>query len=295
MRRLSSIALVFSAFILCGSLTGCLFRTRQAEHTVPKNVVLQQATLDQLVQQIDAAAAKIKTLNATVDIATSLGGPKKGKVTELTEIRGYILMRNPDMLRMYGIFPVVRNRAFDMASDGKTFRLWLPTKNKFVVGSTESGKPSSNTLENLRPHVFFDSLLLHEIHPDEIPVLEQDKESVRNAKTKKIEDYPDYVVDVIKKENDRWLLSRKIIFSRVDLKPHRQLIYDKTGQLATEAVYQNFTDYDGISFPSQVTINRPQEEYSILLTIVKLRLNEPLTGEQFDLKQPEGSQLQVLK
>lgn len=276
-------------------MTGCLFRTRQAEHTVPKNVVLQQATLDQLVQQIDAAAAKIKTLNATVDIATSLGGPKKGKVTELTEIRGYILMRSPDMLRMYGIFPVVRNRAFDMASDGKTFRLWLPTKNKFVVGSTEAGKPSSNTLENLRPHVFFDSLLLHEIHPDEIPVLEQDKESVRNAKTRKIEDYPDYVVDVIKKENDRWLLSRKIIFSRVDLKPHRQLIYDKTGQLATEAVYQNFTDYDGISFPSQVTINRPQEEYSILLTIVKLRLNEALTGEQFDLKQPEGSQLQVLK
>ncbi len=295
MRRLSSISLIFTALILCSSLTGCLFRTRQAEHTVPKNVSLQKATLDLLVQQINASAAKIKTLNATVDIATSLGGPKKGKVTDLTEIRGYILMRSPDMLRMYGIFPVVRNRAFDMASDGKGFRLWLPTKNKFVTGSNDVVTPSANTLENLRPHVFFDSLLLHEIHPDEIPVLEQNVESVRNAKTRKIEDFPDYVVDVIKKDNDHWILSRKIIFSRVDLKPHRQLIYDKSGQLATEAIYQNFTDYDGISFPSQVTINRPQEEYSIQLFIVKLRLNEPLTNEQFELKQPEGSQLQVLK
>jgi outer membrane lipoprotein-sorting protein len=90
-------------------------------------------------------------------------------------------------------------------------------------------------------------------------------------------------------------LSRKIIFSRVDLKPHRQLIYDDQGQLATEAIYENFADYQGISFPSQIVINRPQEGYSIQLTIVKLTLNEPLKDEQFDLQQPPGSKLQVLK
>jgi outer membrane lipoprotein-sorting protein len=103
-------------------------------------------------------------------------------------------------------------------------------------------------------------------------------------------------VNVIRREPDgSSILARKIVFSREDLKPHRQLIYDNQGQLATEAIYENFTDYQGTSFPSQITINRPQEGYSIQLSIVKLTLNEPLKDEQFELQQPPGSKLQVLK
>ena len=33
-----------------------------------------------------------------------------------------------------GLFPVVRNKAFDMVSDGTSFKLYLPAKNRFVVG-----------------------------------------------------------------------------------------------------------------------------------------------------------------
>src|SRR5256885_1928328 len=102
MRRNSSLFLVLTAIILCSSLTGCLFRRHAPEHTIATNVHLQQATLEQLVKNINAEADQIKTLNATVDIAASSGGPKKGKVTDFTEISGYILMRAPDMLRMLG-------------------------------------------------------------------------------------------------------------------------------------------------------------------------------------------------
>ncbi len=64
---------------------------------------LQTASKEQLVAYISAEAAKIKTLNATVDIATSVGGEKKGKVTDYEEIRGYILVRKPNLLRMIGL------------------------------------------------------------------------------------------------------------------------------------------------------------------------------------------------
>jgi outer membrane lipoprotein-sorting protein len=263
---------------------------------VQSTAQLQQATLSDLVKNIDAEAAKIQSLNATVDIAPSVENKKKGKVTDFTDIRGYILMRAPEMLRMIGLFPVVRNRAFDMVSDGKNFKVSLPTQNKFIIGTNNAPeKPSANTLENLRPQVIFDSLLLHAIHPDEIPVLEQSSEIVREAKSKKQVEVPDYIVDVIKNEPKGAILARKIVFSRIDLKPHRQLIYDDQGRIATEALYENFADYQGTSFPSQITINRPQEGYSIQLTIVKLGLNQPLKDDQFELKQPPGSQLQVLK
>ena len=62
-------------------------------------------------------------MNATVDIDTTVGGEKKGKVIEYQEIRGYILAQKPKMLRMIGLLPIVRSRAFDMVSDGDQLRV----------------------------------------------------------------------------------------------------------------------------------------------------------------------------
>jgi hypothetical protein len=64
--------------------------------------------------------------------------------------------------------------------------------------------------------------------------------------------------------------------------------------VATEADYEQFTEYDGLTFPSAIRIWRPQEEYAIQLFIVKLKLNQPLSDSQFVLEQPPGSELQRL-
>ena len=49
----------------------------------------------------------------------AVGGEKRGKVTDFKEIRGYILVRKPNMLRIIGLYPIVRNKAFDVVSDGQ--------------------------------------------------------------------------------------------------------------------------------------------------------------------------------
>lgn len=271
--------------------TGCLFRS----HSVPRRVVLaanRSATVQQLVDFINTQAAQIKTINATVDIDTSVGGSKKGKVTDYQEIRGYILVRKPDMLRMIGLFPVVRNRAFDMVSDANGFKLSIPAKNKFIVGPAEVIHPSSNALENLRPQVIYNALLLRPVNPqDEIAVLEQSAEVINDVKKKQVEESPTYVIDIIHKGDMGWYLSRKVIFSRSDLLPHKQLIYDLAGNLVTEVRYEAYKDFNGTSFPTDIDIWRPQEEYSIGISVVKLAINEPLTDDQFALAQPPGSQL----
>jgi outer membrane lipoprotein-sorting protein len=273
--------------------SGCLFRSRKVEARA-SNAPLKTATLQELVARINTEAAKIKTMNATVDIAASSGGARKGKVTDYQEIRGYILTERPRMLRMIGLFPIVRNRAFDMVSDGTEFKLWLPTKNRFIVGRNDVINPAAKQpLENLRPQHIYDALLLHEIDPkNEIPVLETGIEQVIDPKTRKPLDQQNYTIDVIQRDpNSGWFLSRKIIFERVNLQPHVQIVLDKNGNVATEAHYENFQDYQGVNFPSQIQIDRPQEEYSITLKMVKLQLNTPLKPDQFDLQQPAGAQL----
>lgn len=277
-------------------LTGCLFRTHTVQRTIT-TAPLKQATLADLVNRINSDAEKIKTLNATVDIATSVGGAKKGKVTEYQEIRGYVLLRKPGMLRMIGLFPVVRNRAFDMVSDGEQFRLSVPPKNKFIVGPKDVKNPTDKpSLENLRPQQIMDALLIRPIDPKtELAVLESSADVVQDTKSKKQVIEPNYIVDVIHHGPDGAWLARKVIFSRSDLQPRKQILYDKSGNVTTIASYDNFTRYDGVMFPNIIKIELPQQEYTIQLGIVKLALNEPLRDDQFELLQPAGSQLQVLE
>jgi hypothetical protein len=49
-----------------------------------------------------------------------------------------------------------------------------------------------------------------------------------------------------------------------------------------------------VPFPKQIVINRPRDEYSVVITVVKMDINKGLPSERFALEQPEGSELQTL-
>ena len=285
LRRIYAVSLVLASL----PLSGCLFRSRKVERQF-STAPLQAATQQELVDAINAQATKVRTMQATVDIDTSVGGVNQGKVTDYKEIRGYVLARKPAMLRLIGLMPIVRNRAFDMVSDGKEFKLWIPPKNRFVTGrnDVETQNPKQ-PLESVRPQNLYEAILIREIDPEnEIAVLENGYETVLDSKKHRVEQ-PDYEIVVVKRGRKGWFLSRKLIFSRTDLKIHRQFVYDDNGNLATDVRYGEYKDYDGINFPVQTEIERPQEEYDITLNIVKLEFNKQLTDDQFVLEQPPGA------
>ncbi len=279
------------ALVLALLSSGCLFRARKVER-VASTAPLKMATQQDLIDYVNREAAKIRTMQATVDIDTTVGGAKKGKITDYQEIRGYVLARKPNMLRMIGLLPVLRNQAFDMVSDGEDFKLYIAPKNRFIVGKNNERTPDGHqTLENLRPQHIYDALLLREVDPEkEIAVLENEEELVRDKNGKQVEQSA-YHLDIVRKGDHGWFLSRKIIFSRTDLLPHRQLVYDDHGNLATDARYEKYKDYEGITFPAQIEILRPREEYDILLSVVKLQLNGALADDKFTLEQPAGAEV----
>jgi hypothetical protein len=264
--------------------TGCLFRTRPVEETYSKTP-LREASQSTLIDGINQQAEKIRSLQATVDIDTSSGGVKKGHVTDYKEIRGYVLARKPAMLHMIGLLPIVRTTAFDMVSNGQEFKLWIPPKNRFVVGRNDLQTHNPDQpMENIRPQEIYDALLIRPIDPEhEIAVLENSEEILHDAKGHRVLQ-EDYELIVIRKNGENeGVLSRKIIFSRTDLQPHRQYIYDDQAKLVTDARYANYKDYDGVSFPSRIEIFRPQEEYAITLNMLKLEINKTLRDDQFAL------------
>jgi outer membrane lipoprotein-sorting protein len=253
---------------------------------------LRESAQAALIDEINQQAQKIQSLQATVDIDTSAGGAKKGHVTDYKEIRGYVLARKPAMLHMIGLLPIVRTTAFDMVSDGQEFKLWIPPRNRFVVGhnSVETHNPDE-PMESIRPKDIYDALLIRQIDTEkEIAVLENGFEILHDSKGHRVLQ-EDYELVVIRQGDQGWKLARKIVFSRVDLQPHRQYIYDEQGNLATDARYANYKDYDGVNFPSRIEIFRPREEYDITLNMLKLEINKPLRDDQFALEQPAKAEV----
>ncbi len=286
--------------LLVPVLTGCLSHTHTLQQPKLAGVVLD-AEAPQLVEAVNLRFEQVTSLSATVDFAASVGGAHKGKETDYTSIHGYIRMRKPEMLRVLGYLPVVRLRAFDLASDGKTFTLLIPPS-RAIQGSNSVSTPAANPMENLRPNVFLDSILIRSISPDTIVSLTNSSQIKLDAKTKQLIEQPQYDLTVLKageRSSSAKLPQlvtplRVIHFSRVNLLPIGQDIYNAAGDLETQVVYGPYQDFNGTQFPATITINRLLDEFRITLTVEKITLNQPLADDQFELKVPEGYKVQKL-
>jgi outer membrane lipoprotein-sorting protein len=271
---------------LCLLSTGCVARrrviTRNGKSTVQQ---LQTASEAELEARITEQYKAIEDFSATVDMVPALGTTEKSKITEYKDVRGYILFHKPNDIRIIGLYPVVRSKAVDMVSNGNTFKLYVPAKNLFITGRNDIAAHAENKIENWRPQHFLEALIVHPPLPDEKPMLLNYTD----------EDNAAYLLSLIRTAPDGSLhISRSVWFDRLTLHIARQLIFDGAGNILTDARYSQWEVYDGIPFPKQIVLNRPRDEYSVVLTVVKMDINKGVTEDKFALEQPEGSQLRTL-
>ena len=280
-------------------LTGCIKTTRLVQKTLAPEIY-RSASVETLQKEVSDRDAAIKTLNASVLITASTGGGKEGQVTEYHAFQGYIFVRKPRNLRVIMQLPVIGSRALDMVSDGDIFTLVHATAGHgdvWMQGSNEVKTPSKNGLENLRPPVFFDSLLVPGVSPDEYVALNESTRivPVLGKKNEAMEE-PDYDLAIMKQKDGKVLQTLRVIhINRVNMLPYQQDIYNDNGQIVTQAVYDDYKDFGGQQFPSLITIKRPLDEYSLKVQIKSLKLNEALEDDQFELKIPDGVAVQKMQ
>jgi outer membrane lipoprotein-sorting protein len=279
-------ALVLLLGLVSVGLSSCLVKRRLITRTGAKTAAptLLVADRAELVRKIAEQFQAIRNFSATVDMVPALGTAEKSRITEYKDVRGYILFRQPGDIRIIGLYPVVRNTAFDMVSNGSDFKLYVPVKNRFLVGRDEVQQLSQNKLENLRPQHFLEALLVRPLAPDERPLIENFTD----------EDNAFYVVHVVREAGSQLELARTVWFNRVDLRLARQIILDPSGNILTDARYSEWRQYDNVAFPKHIEINRPRDEYAVVLDIVKMDINEGVSDDKFVLNQPEGSTLQTV-
>ena len=279
-------------------LTGCFSTTRLVLKTQAPTVY-QTASVEQVEQQVSDRDAAVKTLRAQVQITATTGGSKEGKLKEYTSFTGYIFVEKPADLRVILQLPFVGSSALDMVSNGETFTLKRASSHGsvWVQGTDKVTTPSKNGLENLRPSVFLDSLLVPGVTPDEFVTMTESSRVLHedvHHKTETVE--PDYNLTVLGKSSGNILHVKRVLrINRVTMLPYQQDIYDDKGELVTQATYDDYQAYGGQQFPAVITIRRLLDEYSLKIVVTKLTLNEPFEADQFELVIPPGTTVQKLQ
>ena len=269
---------------------GCRGGPAPKQTTVPQSQrpVAKDATREELLEKYNAIASGVNTVNSTVELKTTAGSKYSGLIQEYHEVKAFLLASRPANVRMVGQAPVIGKTIFDMASDGNEFRVWLPTKNKFLVGEVALERTSEKPLENLRPQHLLDALLWREIRKEETVLLEEfNDESARY-----------YVLTQLRGGRSTEIY-RKIWFDRADLSIARLQFFGPRGVLLSDMRYSNWQPLVDVplpanfatQFPRTVHIDRPHDDYKLEIQITKVVLNSELEAARFQLAQPAGAEL----
>jgi outer membrane lipoprotein-sorting protein len=255
---------------------------------------VQTATREQLIERYNHQAESIQTLNAGVAMKLTSGSAYSGVIEQYHEVNGFILASKPSNIRVIGQAPVIGKNIFDMVSDGKTFEIYIPSKHKFVVGPVDLKRQSGKPLENLRPQHLGDALLWTPL-PQTAPVLfeESSESNVRY-----------YVLTLIRRRPGNsssdagsasstadWEIAEKIWFDRSNLQVARVEEFGPGGVASSVVRYSDWQPAGDKSYPRQIDIARPGEDYQLAIHINKVTLNETIAEDRFALKQPPGTDL----
>jgi outer membrane lipoprotein-sorting protein len=265
--------------------------------TVPQSAkpVVRDATQEELLEKYNQIALGVKTVNATVELKPTAGSKYSGVIEEYHEVKAFLLAARPAEIRMIGQAPVVGTTVFDMTSDGETFRVWIPSKNKFLVGQVATERASNKPIENLRPQHLLDALLWPEIRKEEAVLFEESNDDTARF----------YILTVLR-GGYRTEILRKIWFDRADLQVSRLQNYGPKGALVSDVRLSDWQPLaptadpaqttaasasDVTAFPRTIRIDRPHDDYRLDLQITKVTLNVEIPADRFKLEQTAGSEL----
>lgn len=247
-------------------------------------VVARTASLDELTAKVRRFGA-IKSMRATVAMQIAVLSDDRKKRTEYTDVRGAIVIRRPGFIRAQADVPITGQRALDMVSDGKTFKVHLPWNKRFFTGRNEIEAPSQKRLENIRPQHIRSALLIDPPAADESAVLDN-----------VVEGNSAYHVVVFERQGSdgRRYITRKIWFDRVRLELARVQIYARDANVMTDARYLGWAEENSLPWARTVVITRVSDGYTLSVTTLKPGLNQSVPDSSFELEPPEGIKVEKL-
>src|SRR5271154_3541466 len=282
--RVSGFAWIIGMMAAAAFVSGCAVSHKTVVKPGDAPAKLLTASKDDLIRRYNQQAQSVMSLNATVSMKLTAGSAYSGVIEQYHEVNGFILAAKPANIRVIGQAPVVSKNVFDMVSDGETFRIYIPSKNKFITGPARFEKKAEKPIENLRPQHLVDALFWREI-PAGAPVIFEEMEDAAGRA---------YLLTVLRRGEGEgnFIVVSVVRFDRSDLNVSEIENFTGDGILTSVSHYADWQAAGAAAqFPRSITVSRPRDDYKLGIQIKKLTLNETIAPERFHLEQPAGSEL----
>jgi hypothetical protein len=279
---------------LLALMSGCAIRVSQKHAVAPAQIrPAQRANREQLVAAYNTQAQSVRSINAAVNMSPVAGSTYSGLIEEYHDVGGFILASSPRKIRVIGQAPVLAKNIFDMTSDGTEFRIFIPSKNKFLVGPTDLERPSDKPIENLRPQHILEAIFWSALDAGQQVLFEEAEVAPERY----------YVLTSLRSAASGLEIARNIWFNRADLRVSRVQIYGPGGRFDSDIRYSDWQPATAggagpaaaagaaTQFPRSIHIRRPQQDYELTVTVTRLALNGEIADDRFTLEQPAGSDL----
>ncbi len=68
-------------------------------------------------------------------------------------------------------------------------------------------------------------------------------------------------------------------------------LYADGGTYVEDIHYSDYADFNGVTYPAEIRLSRPVEDYALAITVEKAVFNQPIPDQKFELKKPPDAQL----
>ena len=267
-----------SLAVMLTSASGCAVSQKTVVKPSQVPTQLQTATKEQLLDAYDRQAQAIQSLNAGVTMKLTAGSAYSGVIEQYHEVNGFILAARPASIRVIGQAPVVGKNIFDMVSDGSTFSIYIPSKNKFIGRPSQSGATRRETDRKSPAATSAGRALLGPSSP-------RARQFCTKKRTKEHRRF--YILTIVRsvapqsaagsgEPATNWEIARKIWFDRADLRVSRIENFASGGKVASDVAYAIWQTTAAASYPWQINVTRPSDDYQLQITIKKLTVNETI-------------------
>jgi hypothetical protein len=239
-------------------------------------------TEEELLTAYNAQARLILSLDASVILhgqdETELNGQMRGS----RPVPAMLAFRLPASVRMTGMVPFASRRSFDLASDGREFRLLVPEGNKmtFVVGPVDAPAASSDPRENIRPQMVLEAIRW-------LPAKLRGAASVNQGTSE--------IVPVALTTSAGSIVAAQFEFNLRSDTLKRLTMYDPAGKSTTVVDYNDWqsTPVAGegsrpACFSRRMYIAQPGQNRTLEIKFQFVQLNVPIPAQRFRLDPPLG-------
>jgi hypothetical protein len=240
---------------------------------------------EELLNAYNAQAALVHSLQASTMLRTQGGAELTQSLRDSRPFPASLLFKAPAAVHVTGLVPFSSRRSFDMASDGREFRLLVPDKNamRLIIGPVDAPANSPNPREDIRPNWILEAIFL-------LPAKLANRAAAFYPKDRRQRSLE---VELTTSAGKRQQAHLEFDLQTGDLA--RMNLEDEKGQTATEIVYSDWQNAPSVGseprqvcFPRRMLVTEFKQNRELEIKFLNVELNSRFTPSQFQVNSPPG-------